>query len=84
MQANNALVIDASAAALRAFFAENVSDISRAGQVHDVKPGDTAFIQFSSGSTSEPKGVVLSHHNLIMNAKGAGLAKKSEEIAASF
>ncbi len=56
------------ALATRAFFAETVSDISRAGQVHDVRPDDTAFIQFSSGSTSEPKGVVLSHRNLIMNS----------------
>ena len=30
-------------------------------------PGDTAFIQFSSGSTSDPKGVVLTHANLIAN-----------------
>src|SRR5512134_2486720 len=35
------------ALAARSFFAENVSDISKAGQVHAVKPDDTAFIQFS-------------------------------------
>jgi acyl-CoA synthetase (AMP-forming)/AMP-acid ligase II/acyl carrier protein len=67
------------ALATRAFFAETVSDISRAGQVHDVRPEDTAFIQFSSGSTSEPKGVVLSHRNLIMNSLGAGLASNWNE-----
>ena len=60
--------------ASRAFFAENISDISRAGKTHDVRPDDTAFIQFSSGSTSEPKGIVLTHRNILTNARGAGEA----------
>ncbi len=42
--------------------------------MHDVKPDDTAFIQFSSGSTSEPKGIVLTHRNILTNARGAGEA----------
>src|SRR4029078_5441045 len=36
------------ALAARAFFAEQVSDISKAGQVHTSKADDMAFIQFSS------------------------------------
>jgi len=34
-----------------------------------IAPGDTAFIQFTSGSTGDPKGVMLSHENLIVNCR---------------
>jgi len=56
----------------RSFLADRLDDISRAGQVHPARPQDTAFIQFSSGSTSEPKGVVLTHANILANGRGAG------------
>lgn len=36
------------------------------------KPERTAFIQFSSGSTREPKGIILSHANVIADAWGCG------------
>ncbi|MGE3666436.1 MAG: non-ribosomal peptide synthetase [Steroidobacteraceae bacterium] len=56
----------------RSFLVDALDDISRAGSVHRARPDDTAFIQFSSGSTNEPKGVVLTHANILANGRGAG------------
>jgi len=60
----------------RAFLVDTLDDISRPGQVHRSQPNDIAFIQFSSGSTSEPKGVVLTHANILANSRGSTEAAK--------
>jgi acyl-CoA synthetase (AMP-forming)/AMP-acid ligase II/acyl carrier protein len=70
----------------RAFLVDDLDDISRAGSVQKVSPADTAFIQFSSGSTSEPKGVVLSHANVIANCYGVieACALSGEDVSLSW
>jgi acyl-CoA synthetase (AMP-forming)/AMP-acid ligase II/acyl carrier protein len=45
------------------------ADPDASGQVFESKPDDIAFIQYSSGSTSDPKGVVLTHRNLCTNIR---------------
>ena len=47
-----------------------------------VLPSDTALLQFTSGSTSQPKGVRLSHSNLVANVRsmaGPGCFKCTPE-----
>ncbi len=38
------------------------------------KPGEMGFLQYTSGSTGSPKGVVLSHANLMANVRAMGAA----------
>ncbi|MGH8232251.1 MAG: AMP-binding protein, partial [Steroidobacteraceae bacterium] len=70
----------------RAFLVDELDQLGRSGKPHRVQSSDTAFIQFSSGSTSEPKGVVLTHANLLANIRGvsqvAGL--NSDDISLSW
>jgi len=37
-----------------------------------ISPQDTAFLQYTSGSTGSPKGVVLTHANLLANIRAMG------------
>jgi acyl carrier protein len=42
------------------------------------RSGDLAFLQYTSGSTGNPKGVMLTHANLVANVKAMGVALKAD------
>ncbi|WP_265442815.1 type I polyketide synthase [Acetivibrio straminisolvens] len=54
------------------------------GKMDLAESNSTAFIQFSSGSTSTPKGVILTHSNLLTNIEGiissAGLTEEDSSL----
>ncbi len=54
----------------RAFLIDEIEDVGRAADPVAVRPEDLAFIQYSSGSTSQPKGVQLTHRNVLANVRG--------------
>lgn len=41
-------------------------------EIPAISPNDTAFLQYTSGSTGQPKGVVLTHANLLANIRAMG------------
>lgn len=63
-----------------------IDDISKPGRSHAAKPDDIAFVQYSSGSTSEPKGVALNHRNLLTNiaAIAHGIELKPADVGLSW
>ncbi|UXY15522.1 amino acid adenylation domain-containing protein [Chitiniphilus purpureus] len=53
---------------------------------HTPQGGDIAFLQYTSGSTSAPKGVMVSHDNLMANARAieAGLVVGADDAFVSW
>jgi fatty-acyl-CoA synthase len=54
----------------------------------EVTPDDLCFLQFTSGSTSKPKGVMVTHRNLVANATAFlgphGLNRTPEDVGVSW
>ena len=53
-------------------FAQMVSDYEYENIKQAVKPHDVANMQYTSGTTGFPKGVMLSHFNIVNNGKSIG------------
>ena len=56
--------------AARTVLLDRLEDAGKQGLRHQPSPDDVAIIQFSSGSTSAPKGVQLTHRNITANLDG--------------
>jgi acyl-CoA synthetase (AMP-forming)/AMP-acid ligase II len=65
---------------------DRIEDISVPGEVCAANPNDIAFVQYSSGSTSEPKGVALTHRNLLTNIRAIaqGIQLDSSDVGLSW
>ena len=69
----------------RAFAAGSLDIAGDPGVPQHIAPDDLAFIQYSSGSTGEPKGVMLTHRNLTTNIDsiiaGAGYTDRDSVVS---
>ena len=67
-------------------FIEDVTEKNGIGELFKSTPEDIAFIQFSSGSTGDPKGVILTHGNLLTNVSAilSGICVTEKDTSLSW
>src|SRR5580704_13405389 len=66
---------------------EGIRESTEPLKAESITLGDTAFLQFTSGSTSRPKGVNLTHANLAANIRCImehGLKIRDDDVAVSW
>ncbi len=72
-------------AAMHWIAVDTLDNAADAWQMPAISPQNIAFLQYTSGSTGEPKGVMLSHHNLLSNLaliyKGFELSERSQGVS---
>lgn len=52
---------------IQPYIVQWTTDITPADIIHAASPHDIAYLQFSSGSTGQPKGIMISHMNVLSN-----------------
>jgi fatty-acyl-CoA synthase len=83
-----ARLLDVTAAGPRIFLLDALSSRGSLPEPVSVTPGTVALLQFTSGSTAAPKGVVLTHANLTTNvaaiAGTGGIAVRPGDVGVSW